>query len=280
MLVVGLVSCGPRIIYPHLEWLIPWYISDYVSLNSEQKSMLEKRLVMQLDWHCRTQLPMYAQTLRALGRDLADPNQPVELQKIRNHYDQFMKLWKNLMDQISPDIADILMTATDDQIDELFSNLAEQNQKSKKKYVDPAPDILNDNRQKRMIKQLRYWISNLNDAQKKAVSDWSSQLEPIAVDWLQNRNTIQAEAQWMIKRRKSNPEFQAVVLELIVHPESMRSADYQNKIEYNTDVTLKFLIKLNRMLTSRQRPFLLDRIESLATDFDKLSCDPKNRETS
>ena len=84
----------------------------------------------------------------------------------------------------------------------------------------------------------------------------------------------------MIKRRKNNPEFQAAVLELIVHPESMRSADYQNKIEYNTDVTLKFLIKLNRMLTPQQRTFLLDRIESLATDFDKLSCDPKNRETS
>jgi len=242
--------------------------------------MLEKQLVRQLDWHCRTQLPMYAQTLRALGRDLTDPNQPIEPQKIRNHYDQFMKLWKNLMGQITPDVADILMTATDDQIDELIRNLAEQNQKFKKKYVDPAPDILNDNRQKRMIKQLRYWISNLNDAQKRAVFDWSSGLEPIAVDWLQNRNAIQAEAQRMIKRRQSNPKFQAAVLELIVHPERMRSADYQNKIEYNTDVTLKFLIKLNRMLTSRQRTFLIDRIESLATDFDKLSCDPKNRETS
>jgi len=280
LLCIAVISCGPRLIYPHLEWLIPWYVSDYVSLNSEQKSMLEKRLAMQLDWHCRTQLPMYAQTLRALGRDLADPDQPDDLQKIRYHYDQFMKLWKHLMRQISPDVADILMTATDDQIDELFSNLAEQNRDFKEKYVDPVPYTLNENRRERMIKRLRYWISNLNDAQKQAVSDWSSRLEPIAVDWLRNRQTIQAEAQKLIKGRKGNPEFQAALLKLIVFSERKRSVDYQNKIDYNTDVTLKFLIQLNRMLTSRQRTFLLDRIESLATDFDKLSCDPKIMETN
>lgn len=279
LLCITVISCGPRLIYPHLEWLIPWYVSDYVSLNSQQKSMLEKRLAMQLDWHCRTQLPMYAQTLRALGRDLNGLENSGDFQKIRHHYDQFMELWKNLMRQISPDIADILMTATNDQIDELFKNLAGQNQKFKEKYVDPTPEVLNKNRQNRMTKQLRYWISNLNDRQKQAVSDWSSRLEPISEDWLLNRRTIQAEAQRIIKQRNSDPEFQAALLDLLAHPERWRNANYQYKIDHNTEVTLKFLIQLNRMLTSQQRTFLNDRIESLATDFDKLSCDPKDRET-
>ena len=43
----------------------------------------------------------------------------------------------------------------------------------------------------------------------------------------------------------------------------------------NTAVTIKLLVQLNQPLTEKQRPYLLDRIESLAADFDTLSCDPE-----
>lgn len=61
-----MIGCGPRLVYPHPDWLIPWYISKYISLDCEQKDMLQKRLRQQLDWHRRTQLPNYVESLRAL----------------------------------------------------------------------------------------------------------------------------------------------------------------------------------------------------------------------
>ena len=69
MLLAALAGCGPRLIYPHLEWLIPWYISDFISLDDRQKNMLEERLLKQLAWHCRTQLTIYAEALRSIGAD-------------------------------------------------------------------------------------------------------------------------------------------------------------------------------------------------------------------
>ena len=69
---VVFAGCGPRLIYPHLDWLIPWYVNDYISLDDTQNNMLQKRLLKQLDWHCRTQLPSYAKTLRAIGREFAN----------------------------------------------------------------------------------------------------------------------------------------------------------------------------------------------------------------
>ena len=274
IILVSLAACGPRLVYHHLDWLIPWYVSDYISLDSDQKNLLEKRLSILLDWHCRTQLPVYALTLRALGGDLANSADPVDAATLQAYNTRILALWQELLQQIGPDITDILSLASDDQIRELFENLAKQNQKFRKKHVDLAPDELIPNRQKRMIKRLKYWISDLNPAQRQAVSDWSSQLTPIAEQWLQNRERIQTEARRLLARRDDNPEFRAAMQELIIHPANMRSVAYQRKIDINTGITLKLLVQLDQMLTEDQRSHLLDRIESLAADFDTLSCDP------
>ena len=150
LLVVG---CGPGFVYPHLDWLVPWHVDDYISLNSDQSSMLKSRLMQQLDWHCRTQLAVYAESLRDLTADFENSNPPVTYAVLQSHYDRLMEHWKDLMRQIAPDVSDILLTATDEQIRELFSNLEKQNRELKIKYLDPAPDELLESRQKRMIKR-------------------------------------------------------------------------------------------------------------------------------
>ena len=268
-----LVGCGPRLIYPHLEWLVPWYVSDYISLDKSQKNMLQNRLLKQLDWHCRTQLPTYAEFLRNIGRDLADPHQTLDYPRIQAYNTHLMKLWKELMRQIGPDIVDILATASDEQLDELFANLAKQNQEFQKKYVDQPPAKLLENRQKRMFKRVKYWISDLTTEQKALVGDWNTQLTPIAADWLQNREYVQLEARRLLAQR-NDPEFRTAMLDFIVNPENMQTAAYQKKIDANIDISIRFVIQLNQTLSRRQRSYLLNRIESLATDFDRLSCDP------
>ena len=276
LIAVVLVSCGPRLVYPHLDWLIPWYLSDYISLDSDQKSMLGDRLSKLLDWHCRTQLPAYATTLRELRQDLVRHSGQLNPAMLQVYSARLTALWKELLQQIGPDITAILATATDAQVDELFVNLERQNQKFKEEYVDLPPDELVQNRAERMVKRAKYLISKLNAEQKQAVSDWSSQLTPIAQDWLQNRRVVQAEARRLIASRHTDPGFKAAMQEFIINPERMRSADYQHKIDINTTVTINFLVKLDRLLTTEQRSYLLDRLDSLAADFDALarSCNP------
>jgi hypothetical protein len=274
LLVVVLAGCGPRLVYPHLGWLVPWYVSDFISLDSDQKTMLEARLSRLLDWHCRTQLPAYAATLRSLGRDLADNSQPVTAATLQAYNTRLIELWKELLRQIGPDITAILATSTDAQIDELFVNLEKQNQEFHKEYIDQPPDMIFQNREDRMAKRTRYWISKLNSEQARVLADWNSQLEPIAVEWLQNRQVIQAEARRLLARRHDDPGFQAAMQALIINPENRRSQEYQHKIDVNTAVTINYIVKLDRLLTPDQRSHLLDRIDSLAADFDALSCDP------
>ncbi len=275
LLAVLLSGCGPRIVYPHLDWLIPWYVSDYISLDSDQKTMLDTRLSKVLDWHCRTQLPAYASALREMGQDLTDSSRPVTDVTLQTYNSRFMALWKELIQQVAPDITAILATSTDEQIDELFENLEEQNQKFKEKYVDLPPEELSRNRQKRMLKHIKYWISKPNQDQIGQVEEWNSQLTPIGVEWLENRQTVQAEGRRLLSNRYDDPGFQSAMQDLIINPEKLRSIEFQRKIDGNTDVTISYLAKLIRMLTEDQRAYLQDRVESLAADFDALSCDPQ-----
>ena len=45
--------------YRNLDVLVPWSLSDYLSMNRQQKGWLDERLKAHLAWHCRTQLPGY-----------------------------------------------------------------------------------------------------------------------------------------------------------------------------------------------------------------------------
>ena len=116
-------GCGPQFIYPNLDRLIPWYIDDYISLNREQSTMLEERLAQQLEWHCRTQLPVYSESLKELAKDFEGPTHPISYKRIRYYHDKFLNHWRDLLRQIGPDIAGILATASAEQVAELFQNL-------------------------------------------------------------------------------------------------------------------------------------------------------------
>ena len=93
--------------------------------------------------------------------------------------------------------------------------------------------------------------------------------------WLQNRAIIQAEDRSLLAQRHEKPGFRDAIQELIINPESIRTAEYHCKIDFNTAVTIQHMVRLNSLLSEKQRSYLLDRIESLAADFDTLSIDPE-----
>ena len=273
-LLLVLAGCGPRLIYPHLGWLIPFYVDDYISLNRQQSSALEKRLLRLLDWHCRTQLTVYAQSLRELAKDLKDPRQPIRYERLQYYSNRFLTHWRELSQQIGPEMADILATASDEQLAELFQNIEKRNKKFKSDYVDIPLKNLAEKRKKRITKDIKKGISRLTAEQKQAVSDWSDQIIPLAADGLMYREKVLTEFRNLLTTRRQAPDFKEAFVALLVNFEQLRTRDYQQKIDFNTDVTLKLFIKIDRSLDTTQRTYLLKRIGSMAADFDKLSCDP------
>ncbi len=269
LLVTG---CGTRFFYYQLDWLIPFFLRDYISLNSEQKTILKERLIKQIDWHCKTQLGDYSEALRSLSKDISNAGHPIDYDRLSGYHAQFRGFWAELIRQVAPDIAEILRTATDAQIEELFENLDKRNEEMRAEYIDLPPNERIKQREERMIKGLRKWLSGPTPEQKQAVSAWIKQLKPIGQEWLLYRDKVQEEVINLLKQRKELPDFDQKLIEILTHPERMRSSAYQAKSDYNRDITLKLGVSIIHLMTPEQRTHLLKRIDSFATDFEKIKC--------
>ena len=77
VLVCGLLlmaACSSTgFVYNRLDFLLPWYLDDYVDLNREQSQQLDALLTPFLDWHRQHEMPRYASLVDELRATLSAP---------------------------------------------------------------------------------------------------------------------------------------------------------------------------------------------------------------
>jgi len=70
IIVIGLVlllsGCSTKFVYKNLDWLVYWYVDDFVELSDEQERMVDVKLATWLEWHKNTEIPKYVAHLNEL----------------------------------------------------------------------------------------------------------------------------------------------------------------------------------------------------------------------
>jgi hypothetical protein len=267
-----LAACGPRWIYPNLDWMVPWTVADYVSLDRRQQSQLAYRLSRQLEWHCRTQLHRYADVLRDVGQNLQSPGRPLSITQLNRYQVILEGLWRDLVRRLGPEIGDILATATDRQIEELFDNLEKENKRFEDRYVHRSEEEIVSLRYQRMEKGVSYWIGKLSDTQKEAVADWSRQSASAGALRISNRRRVQATFRSLLSRRQEVEDFSKAFTDLLLGLKAIETADYGKQRAERRRLVLRLLVRLENGLSATQRSTLIERIGNLSGDFDRLSC--------
>jgi hypothetical protein len=267
----SLSGCGVRMLYHQLDWLIPWQLQDYVTLDSSQRLELEVLVEDRLDWHCRTQLPRYAEWLRAVEHDLR--NEAVNAQWLAERADDAGVFWTELMHPLSHDVAAVLGQASDAQIDELFRNLDARTREQMQTFVNRENHLLIQERAERLEQRLRRWFGRMNADQRARIQAWSEDLGLFAHEWLENRGRWQAQLRHALDQSDRRPESLQPALErLMVHPEQTWSPGYVERLERQRKATWHLLADLYQMSSEGQRNRLRTRAGSLARDFERLSC--------
>jgi len=270
LLVVTLsTGCSIRFMYRQLDWLVPWYVYDYVSLESTQRSLLEQRLLRQLEWHCTTQLPAYSEWLSEIS---VDPVGALSRPALDKHYRQLVQYWRILVGKLSPDIATLLATASDAQIDELMTSLEKRNQKSYDRIVSAEPDERAQRRTREMVKQLRRWVGPLSTVQIRRVEHWGRDIGPIGLQWVESRRNWQETLEKTLDYRGDMDIFEPRIRELMVAPEKLWNAEFAKAVAQNEKKTLQLISELAPTLDERQREHLRSRLTGWAEDFEVLAC--------
>jgi DNA-binding transcriptional ArsR family regulator len=269
-LAVLLSACSVRYMYSQLDWIVPWYVRDYVTLNTDQRALLARRLAQRLDWHCRSQLPAYAVLLREVVGTAAAASADIGM--LDRHADEVEALLRGLMEALADDAAELLATLSDEQVAALFANLDRRNDKVRDEYLNGSAAELRARQTERMEKRLRRWLGGLNGEQRRLVEAWSARSVPVAEQWFDHRIAWQRRLAEALHTRHARPEFDADVAALLVEPDAQWPAQYRTAVLRNRALTLELVRDLHHTATPRQRARLIRELESLAHQFERTAC--------
>lgn len=274
VLLVFLTGCSRvQLLYGQLDWLIPYYLETYMKFSDKQRAVLDRRVDALLTWHCRTQLGLYADLLRYANTDFQAGTMTSE--RIGEYSTQLEGFWRALMVQASPAVADLLLTASDEQIEGLFTAFKEKNETWLAEFNDQSDGERREQYRERMTEELERWFGPLNPKQQQAVREWSRRLTPLGLEGLRSRQRWQANLRDVIGDRANETAFREGIDELFVKPRVLRSPDIQKRFDANRVLALDLVYQIGAHMDGEQRKQLANQTASFAGDLEDLVCVPE-----
>ena len=260
-------GCVIRVVYEQLDWLALWYVEDYFDLDPAQERLARDIIGRTLRWHREEHLPRYAALTRTVLGTVGTPVQPPF---VAERYAESVVLWDELAARLVPDAATLLRSLTDEQVDELFVNLARENE-------DLADDFSGSTRLERrrkqdkaILKAIRRFTGPLTAAQETMIRARTARFHDLSDDWLGRRETWQREFRRLLDVRATDPEFEARLGALMLTPEQFDSPDYRRKVAENRQAAFDLVAAVLNSLDASQLKHLRDRLSTWAEDFDTL----------
>ncbi|MFN3985040.1 MAG: DUF6279 family lipoprotein [Rhodocyclaceae bacterium] len=272
LLVTGLMAgCGVRLAYNQIDRLVPWYVSDYVTLDRAQRRLLDERLSEHVAWHCATQLPAYTATLARARADLDAGGDPIDV--ATTLIDEAEAHWQALLDAITPDLVALLASLEPAQIDQLREAFETSNEALRSDLLAPTESSRVRARSDRLEKRLRRWIGPLDAPQRARVRDWATRTDTNTAAWIAQREAWQTALLDVLTQPRSDPEhFRSQLTGLIRSPEQVRTPAQREALQRNREATLGLLGELLDSASPRQRQRLDQALADLGRDFDQLAC--------
>ena len=119
-------GCSSKLAYDNLDWLIYWYMDDYVELKDRQEALFDEKLDSWIDWHRSEELSKYQQQLQQLQQHIK--NDALDRQTIAWHLDKGKNHIDAIRNKLAPELAQLASRLDDEQVIYLFAALERENE--------------------------------------------------------------------------------------------------------------------------------------------------------
>lgn len=270
LLAIGLAGCSSvQFGYGQSERLLRWYVTSYVDLDSTQTRALNEQLGDLKSWHCTTQLGEYSAWLRKV-RDELSPGLSADL--VQERTDDVQRFFRVIADDAAPRMAKLILSLKAAQIAELKSNLAKDNVKFRKRWVDVSADQYRAERADRMRQRLKYWFGPLTPEQNEMVQRWTQAADINSAAALESRERWQQAMLSAIERRAETSEWVEEVHGLMTAPDQFWTDDMKDKFSANRARTYALIRDVANVITPSQKQHVDRKLSTIANDFDQLTC--------
>jgi uncharacterized protein YeaO (DUF488 family) len=269
--VLLLSGCSTKFVYKNIDWLVYWYVDDFVELTDDQEAMFDLKLATWLGWHKQNEIPKYIAHLDELSLDIA--SQQISLAKIDYHQQKAAEHWLRLKTRIIPDLVAMAPSLSQEQVTSIFKEidkLNEEEAEDREERLAETPEKRKKNALKRNNRNLKRWLGKLTPEQESLIQDMYGNYHSNGDLWRQYRVKYQAELKSLLKAEDRSEVFKSSLKTMLMTPEVYRSEELNRRNLENAGTYKRFLLSVDMLTTEKQRNHLLEEINELADDFNDL----------
>lgn len=265
LLLVFLTACSSTtFVYNRLDFLLPWYLGDYVELEREQKKQLGSLLDPFLQWHRAEELPQYLQLLQEAESKLDGPLTAADIESISL---SFEAAWLRLESRALEWLMELGEELSDEQIAGFITELRDKQSEYEEKYLTRTDEEYHEEAYENLRDSLQDYMGRLDSEQRELLR--ASSLELLRSDgvWLTER------AAWidMLERvLRREPGWQQALREAIASRDDTVSAAYRDTYAHNAGVIYATLAEVINSRSEKQDRRLRSEIGGLERDLETL----------
>ena len=273
-----LAGCSStKMAYRYADWGIVWWVDDYIPMTAEQESRLEQDIHDLRQWHCATELPRYSEWLAQLKSDVRSGN--LSQSTVTHHQEQLLSFFPPLMERARPAATRLLSSLSDEQVQQLASNMEESQKELEDEFLADNPEQTREARAERTMERVERWLGSLNERQRDTVNAWSEGRGKQTEIWLEGRRNWQQALIDALATRDSD-DFSDRVHYLMSNYEEVRGERYQRMMSESRAAMAGLMTDLLQQADQRHLDHLLEQAATMQGDFDTLACvgeDTENR---
>jgi hypothetical protein len=273
ILAFALLNCGcstVSLVYRNADWYLQHKINNYTSFNARQKETIRQEVSDYMHWHRKNALPEYINFLQNLN-GVAQYDGQLREQEVPQLRAHLLSLYrKTLVPAIQP-AAQLLSELDSRQIQELSSNLAEENQKQEE--LDVSQDEYLDRRADKTITFLEWLAGNLSNEQEQKIKEMSRHLPVVSHIYIQHREANQGRLIALLNAHADADKIAAFLSSWVLTPEATRTSQQQHVIQSFEMATDEMIVHIHGLLTARQKDHLRKKIASYIEDMRSLATD-------
>lgn len=249
LILILLGGCAKKLLYSNIDWVVIEYLDNYVSLDGEQESLLEERVLLLADWHKSEELPNYISHLKELEnlqeKDITLEALEQNREKMRAHYER-------LVAKAAPELFSLSMLLTEKQEKEFLDNVQERYQERNEKYLGKSDEEIRGMIFENTEEWMEDWIGSITKEQKARAKLLAGQVVINNEYWRDYRSTIHQELVVLFDNKSNNMLYQQSFMQLLFEPDSYYSDQLSKNIEQNMRLTDQFTVEIAQSMSDKQ----------------------------
>jgi hypothetical protein len=264
--------------YNNLDWIVAWYVDDYVTLTDTQEKEFDAVIKSFVSWHRKSELPHYIFQIQQIKIDV---NNGIKQSNIKNYTDSLRHFLEVVLTEAEPEITRLAYSLTEQQVEAFLEAVEQRNLDSIAKNQAASADERLQKKLKRIESRITSFTGALSAEQKQLLKETNQALLPTFEHWIEFRRTWASSIRnaYVVrnniialegKGETAKIAFRRALKPAILETDELRSDAYLTIRKHNQAIWTVSLEKLMLSLNKKQLNALNNKLNDMIGDLEAL----------